>query len=116
MVDALAFIYAAVVTGGGVFGYVSKGSVMSLIAGLSFGFLLFLAAYRVSQNPRKYHYMLGLSTVLATVMGYRFYSSGKFMPAGLVLLISSGFVIRYTVRALTFKKTKPSSKGLKKKK
>ena len=38
------------------------------------------------------------ASVLLTVMGFRFYSSGKFMPAGLIAALSLLQVVRLGVR------------------
>ncbi|XP_037085305.1 transmembrane protein 14C-like [Pollicipes pollicipes] len=100
-VDILAYGYAATVAAGGIIGYAKAGSVMSLGAGLLFGGTLGYGAHQVSQDPQKYHLSLATSSVLTTMMGYRFLSGGKFMPAGLIAGISVLFVARYGVRALT---------------
>ncbi|TKC38452.1 hypothetical protein EI555_002554 [Monodon monoceros] len=59
-----------------------RGGVLSLIAGLSVGFLAGCGAYRVSNDKRDVK--LSLSFFLATIMGVRFKRSKKIMPAGLV--------------------------------
>ncbi|XP_056149518.1 transmembrane protein 14C-like [Lampris incognitus] len=69
-------------------GYVKAGSVTSLAAGLLFGFMAGFGAYQTSGNPRKVWVSLGTSGTLAVVMAVRFFSSWKFMPAGLVALTS----------------------------
>lgn len=63
------------------------GSIPSLGAGIFFGSVLGYGAYQISQNPNNYATLLGGSSVLAGLMGYRFYNSGKFMPAGMVALL-----------------------------
>jgi uncharacterized membrane protein (UPF0136 family) len=63
------------------------GSVASLGAGLLFGSLLCYGAYQTSQNPNNYLLLLGTSVALGGLMGYRFYNSRKFMPAGLVTIL-----------------------------
>ena len=65
----------------------SSGSVMSLGAGLLFGGALGYGAHQVSQDPQQYQVQLGTSAVLSGLMGYRFVSGGKFMPAGLIASI-----------------------------
>lgn len=64
------------------------GSLPSLAAGLVFGAAASFGAFQTSQNPRNFHVALITSGVLLTVMGMRFYSSGKFMPAGLMTALS----------------------------
>ncbi|KAJ3413742.1 hypothetical protein HDV05_007645 [Chytridiales sp. JEL 0842] len=105
-VDIPAFAFALLVSLGGIIGYVSKGSMISLLAGVGFGTLLLLAAARVSAKKTQYHYYLGLCAILSGVMAVRFYSTKKFMPAGLVFILSSLMVLRYGLRAVGGKKRK----------
>lgn len=83
-VDWVGYGYAALVASGGVMGYVKAGSVPSLAAGLLFGGLAGVGAYQVSNDPTNIWVSLAASGALTGVMGKRFYSSRKFMPAGLV--------------------------------
>ncbi|KAM4706385.1 transmembrane protein 14C [Rhinophrynus dorsalis] len=83
-VDWIGYGYAALVASGGIIGYVKAGSVPSLSAGLFFGSLAGLGAYQMSSNPKSVLLSLIASGTLAGVMGFRFYNSGKFMPAGLI--------------------------------
>ncbi|KAM9322092.1 transmembrane protein 14C-like isoform 1-T1 [Pholidichthys leucotaenia] len=66
----------------------SYGSVTSLLAGLLFGLLAAVGTYLMSQNPKNVWLSLGTAGTLAVVMGLRFLSSWKFMPAGLMTLTS----------------------------
>ncbi|XP_067608804.1 transmembrane protein 14A isoform X2 [Pseudorca crassidens] len=50
--DLIGFGYAALVTFGSILGYKRRGGVLSLIAGLSVGFLAGCGAYRVSNDKR----------------------------------------------------------------
>ncbi|XP_053322374.1 transmembrane protein 14C [Spea bombifrons] len=83
-VDWFGYGYAALVASGGIIGYVKAGSVPSLAAGLLFGSLAGLGAYQISNDPKNVLVSLMASGTLAGVMGFRFYNSGKFMPAGLI--------------------------------
>ncbi|XP_029930266.1 transmembrane protein 14C-like [Myripristis murdjan] len=87
-VDWVGFIYAALVSSGGIMGYVKAGSVTSLAAGLLFGLLAGIGAYLASRNPKNVWLSLGTAGTLAVVMGVRFLNSWKFMPAGLMALVS----------------------------
>ncbi|CAG5896436.1 unnamed protein product [Menidia menidia] len=87
--DWIGFGYAALVSAGGVIGYLKAGSVTSLVAGLLFGFLAAVGAYLTSQNPKNVWLSLGTAGTLVVVMGLRFLSSWKFMPAGLMTLASA---------------------------
>ncbi|XP_042370158.1 transmembrane protein 14C-like [Plectropomus leopardus] len=73
---------------------VSTGSVTSLAAGLLFGLLAAVGAYRASQNPKNVWLSLGTSATLAVVMGLRFLNSWKFMPAGLMTLASGLMLVK----------------------
>uniref|UniRef100_A0AAY5L1P2 Transmembrane protein 14C n=1 Tax=Esox lucius TaxID=8010 RepID=A0AAY5L1P2_ESOLU len=64
------------------------GSVPSLAAGLLFGGLAGVGAYQISQDPQNIWVSLVTSGALAGVMGKRFYSSRKVMPAGLMAALS----------------------------
>lgn len=75
------------------------GSIPSLAAGLLFGSALAYGAYQVSQDPSNYSMQLATSSILAGVMGYRFYNSGKIMPAGVVCLLSVAMIARIGVKA-----------------
>lgn len=96
--DFIAIAYSLAVTAGGVMGYVKKGSLMSGMAGVVCGGLLGIGAYQTSQNPNNYYLSLGVAGVMTGVMGSRFLNSGKFMPAGLVAILSLGMVVRYGLR------------------
>ncbi|CAD5111695.1 DgyrCDS981 [Dimorphilus gyrociliatus] len=87
--DLFSYAYAALVTVGGVIGYVKAGSTVSLGMGLLFGSLSAFGAYKVSANPKDALFLLCVSGTLGAVMGYRSLNSGKFMPAGLVASLSA---------------------------
>lgn len=99
--DIVAYAYAFAVALGGIIGFATAGSVMSLVAGLVFGGLACIGAYQTSQNPKNYYLSLGVAGVLTGVMGYRFARSLKIMPAGLVTILSIGMCIRTLWRAFT---------------
>jgi len=96
--DYFGYAYAFIVALGGLIGFFKAGSTTSLVAGLSFGSLAAFAANRVSTNPRNVGLALAVSSVLLLVMGARFYKSGKFMPAGLVTILSLLSVVRYGLK------------------
>ncbi|KAB0803324.1 hypothetical protein PPYR_00294 [Photinus pyralis] len=98
-VDFPGFAYAAAVAAGGILGYYKAGSIPSLGAGLLFGSALAYGAYQVSQDPSNYTAQLTTTSILAGVMGYRFYNSGKVMPAGVVCALSVAMILRIAVRA-----------------
>ena len=103
--DVISAGFAALVATGGIIGYAKAGSVPSLAAGLTFGGILGVGAYLTSMNPNNYYLTAATSAVLTGLMGYRFYNSGKFMPAGLIAILSAGMLARYGIYALTSNKS-----------
>ncbi|XP_026983302.1 transmembrane protein 14A isoform X2 [Orcinus orca] len=77
-----------------------KGGVLSLIAGLSVGFLAGCGAYRVSNDKRDVKLSLFTAFFLATIMGVRFKRSKKIMPAGLVAGLSLMMILRLVLLLL----------------
>ncbi|XP_055038845.1 transmembrane protein 14Cb [Misgurnus anguillicaudatus] len=98
--DWFGYGYAALITIGGIIGYVKAGSVMSLVSGLLFGVAAFVGAYQMSKNGRDIWVSLGTSGSLTVVMGVRFLSSWKFMPAGLMAGMSLLMFLRIGVKVL----------------
>ncbi|XP_032682168.1 transmembrane protein 14C [Odontomachus brunneus] len=97
-IDIPAFVYAAAVAGGGILGYVKSNSIPSLGAGLLFGSMLGYGAYQTSQDPTNIAVFLGTSTALGGLMGYRYYNSGKIMPAGMIAVLSAIMIVRTVTR------------------
>lgn len=116
VIDLPAIAYTAAVVGGGVLGYIKSSefshsfcfahiriyqfcwltfdwklifleSIPSLGAGLLFGSFLSYGTYQISVNPHNYGVMLGTSTTLGAMMAYRYYNSGKIMPAGIITVM-----------------------------
>ncbi|WP_242036675.1 TMEM14 family protein [Leptolyngbya sp. FACHB-321] len=85
----LILVYALLVAIGGVIGYVKAKSNQSLISGLGSGVALAIAWYISLQNPTV---GLALAAVIAlallVVFALRFRATGKFMPAGLLAILS----------------------------
>ncbi|KAL9553926.1 hypothetical protein MBANPS3_003042 [Mucor bainieri] len=116
MTDIAGYAYGLTVFAGGLIGYIkvfsrekfisnvdqmsAAQSAMSLLAGSLFGALACLGAYQTSNDPKNVTLALIVSLVLLYVMGGRFYRGRKFMPAGLVSLLSLIMVIRYAMRLL----------------
>lgn len=69
-------------------------------AGVLFGSALAFGAWQVSQDPSNYSLQLASSSILAGVMGYRFYNSGKIMPAGVVCALSVAMIVRIAIRTI----------------
>lgn len=105
-VDLTELTYAAAVTLGGVLGYVKAKSIPSLGAGLLFGSALTYGTYQMSQDRSNVGVFLGTSAVLAGVMGYRYYNTGKIMPAGLISAVSVLMIVRTLAQYYQFTRTK----------
>lgn len=89
-----AYIYAAVVALGGIIGFAAAGSVPSLIAGLIFAILLAISAYSMQkEQPIGTIGTWLLTLFLGCFFLYRFSLSYKFMPAGLMVLVSILFLV-----------------------
>ncbi|ESO08518.1 hypothetical protein HELRODRAFT_75060 [Helobdella robusta] len=82
--DFISFGYALVIAAGGIYGYVKAGSVASLVSGLLFGGLSACGALMTSNNPANCTLLFGTCLALGSLMSYRTFKSGKFMPAGVV--------------------------------
>uniref|UniRef100_A0A915DFG3 Transmembrane protein 14C n=1 Tax=Ditylenchus dipsaci TaxID=166011 RepID=A0A915DFG3_9BILA len=81
--DAFGVVYA---------GLVAAGSIPSLVAGLVAGSIAAFAA--LTSN---FYILTTVGVVLGGVMSVRFAKSGKFMPAGIIALLSILIVIRCIV-------------------
>ncbi|KAK9703750.1 hypothetical protein K7432_010571 [Basidiobolus ranarum] len=93
--DFAGYAYAIVIIVGGLIGFIKAGSVASLLSGVTFGGVMAYSATRVSENPQDVYWALITSVSLLTLMGYRFSQSKKFMPAGLVSILSLIMSVRY---------------------
>ena len=82
----LNFTLGGLVAVGGAVGYLKKGSVPSLAAGLTFGGLLIGSGVLISKGESFQGHALasGVTGLMTLAMGQRFLSTGKFMPAGMV--------------------------------
>jgi uncharacterized membrane protein (UPF0136 family) len=97
-------VYGLLLIVGGVTGYVKAGSKPSLIAGLASGLVAVLSAgLSAAMTSVKLGFGLGLTLAVIMIMffGSRFGRSRKFMPSGLLGLISL-FVAVMLALALAF--------------
>ncbi|XP_062186375.1 protein FATTY ACID EXPORT 6-like [Phragmites australis] len=98
--------YGLVVLGGGVAGYVKRGSAASLAAGAGFGGALLLAgalsAWAFARGESGSVVATVLQTVcalaLTVVMGIRYIKTRKIMPAGVIATISVLVLIFYVYK------------------
>lgn len=89
---ALLVIAFAVITAlGGFIGYLSAGSVPSLICGFVFGLLLLASGLAMmKRSVLGYFTACLLTALLLFFFGYRFMQTGKFAPPGIMSLASLG--------------------------
>jgi uncharacterized membrane protein (UPF0136 family) len=79
------WIYIALLVAGGIIGFLKAKSKISLIASLVFAALLILHPLGLIPHER---YPDLLITVLLVFFGIRFGKTGRFMPAGLMAILS----------------------------
>lgn len=96
-------VYALLLAGGGVMGFLKAGSRPSLIAGVASALLTLVALGVTFWRP--YEGMM-LATVVAALLGaffnYRFVTkSRKFIPSGLLTFISLAVLITMVVALIT---------------
>ena len=88
-------LYAVVIAAGGVMGYVSAQSMASLVNGLVAAVILLIGLAVSFKNPPA---GFGLSAAVALALGiffaYRFFTTGKWMPGGVTMILSAiAFVV-----------------------
>lgn len=84
MFKIVLWVYLVVLCVGGLFGYLKAGSVISLITSAAFAVPLALCALDIL--PRWTAYVL--TGFLGAFFLFRLIKSGKFMPAGLMAMVS----------------------------
>jgi uncharacterized membrane protein (UPF0136 family) len=97
LVQDIARLYGVFVIIGGVMGYLQAGSLISLYAGIGAGSVALVGGLLV-RNPHRVD--LGLKVVLTVAIALAITftkrlqdTGGKFMPAGFMILNSSGLVV-----------------------
>ena len=86
---AVTLIYGALTLAGGVLGYVRAKSRVSLIFGLAFGSALIFCGWVLLQGSTMVaSWALGLTVLLASFFGFRFFKTRSWMPSGVMLILS----------------------------
>ena len=83
--DVILWIYIVLLVVGGLIGYLKAGSKPSLIVSAVFAAILALCQLRVVFKPEMADIVLAL---LLVVFAWRLTKSKKFMPAGLMLILT----------------------------
>lgn len=100
----LILLYALLVLAGGILGYVKARSKPSLISGVISGMALAIAWYISLQNPIVGFLLAALFALgLLIVFAIRFRKTNKFMPAGLMAVLSLVATVGFVVIWLTLR-------------
>lgn len=87
-------VYSLFLLVGGAIGYFVAGSLPSLVMSAAFAIPLIICSALTSRGSALAHLIaLGLSAVLFLFFGYRFLTTLKLFPAGVMALISCALVI-----------------------
>ena len=87
-------LYGALVLVGGVMGYIRAKSIPSLISDLVVGTALILMGNGILQGLASDIFVaIGLTGLLAIIMGVRFAKNNKFMPAGVLTILSAAVLV-----------------------
>lgn len=103
-ITATLITYSVLLAGGGLFGYLKAGSLASLIMSSIFAGLVLLSIFVNKEYPAVgYKATYGLLAFLSVFFLYRTSVTGKFMPAGMLALITLaviGFMFLSTREAI----------------
>lgn len=92
---------------GGILGFQRANSVLSLIFGITFGLLLLGSSIAMFNNKTKgLYFSLALTFILDAFFSYRFLTKLKFMPSGMMSLVSLAvfIILTITLRQLASRK------------
>ena len=85
-------------------GYLTSGSVMSLVMGLLCGSLACLGAYRISGREDRFVVGLVVSLAMLGRFGQAYLKTGQLWPAAVVALASTVVFLRYLASAYAYMK------------
>ena len=90
----IVWVYGALVLIGGAMGWAKAKSKPSLISGIVFGVALGFFGYGIYQgHASDIRVAAAIAGLLAIIMGVRFAKTKKFMPAGLMTILSALVVV-----------------------
>jgi len=91
-------IYSALVLGGGLVAFVSLKSMGSLVASVIMSVILLYLSYRVFKGALPAGYLGGVFTfLLAIYFAYRFIATERFVPNGILLIVSFAALFAVTL-------------------
>lgn len=101
----LSNILAALLIVGGIFGFITAKSVVSLVVGCISGLLIFVACKIGANKPKEgYLFIAAISLVLAILFAYRFAASPVLVPSGLMLILCTTALVIVGMGYLKLKK------------
>ena len=90
----LIILYGLIILAGGIIGHIKAGSTASLISGLFFGVLLIASGIgMIKESVLAYFSGIVLLAVLLIFFCYRFYITAKFMPPGMLALVTLAVMV-----------------------
>ena len=94
-------LYAVVIAAGGIMGYVSAQSMASLVNGLVAAVILLIGlAVSFKNPPAGFGLSAGVAIALAVFFAYRFFTTGKWMPGGITMILSAVAFVLMLLAAL----------------
>ena len=94
-------LYAVIIAAGGVMGYVSAQSMVSLVNGLVAAVILLIGlAVSFKNPPAGFGLSAGVAIALAVFFAYRFFTTGKWMPGGITMILSAVAFVLMLLAAL----------------
>ena len=94
-------LYAVVSAAGGIMGYVSAQSMASLVNGLVAAVILLIGlAVSFKNPPAGFGLSAGVAIALAVFFAYRFFTTGKWMPGGITMILSAVAFVLMALAAL----------------
>lgn len=105
----LVLVYGLLILVGGIFGYIKAGSLVSLMMGSGFAFLVLVSGFIMLKNFQVGSLIaLILASILTLFFSYRMIKTESFMPGGLMAILSL-----FIVLSLLYSKNKQCFKGIK---
>lgn len=91
--EVVVVVYAVIVALGGLVGYLKAASMRSLVAGIIFGSALIMSLSFSSPRPGSLPGSFWMTLLASVAFTGRFYTTRRFMPAGLLVLLSAIVVV-----------------------
>ncbi|HEX4840085.1 MAG TPA: TMEM14 family protein, partial [Rhabdochlamydiaceae bacterium] len=96
MIPYIVALYGVLIFAGGIIGYLKAGSEASLVMGGISGLLLLISSggmFSKKYFKKAVFFTLVLTLILDAFFSYRFMTTMKFLPSGLLALVSIGVII-----------------------